>query len=137
VTQLDQMTQQNAALVEQSSAAAESLRDQAHQLADVVSVFKVSGAAGLSLASSASCFARGVNLVSEPQKTNSCQRQYRKAVECPKKLKVCRALPQAQRPQPTATPRLETSCLDRQRRASTQASVGSFIQSGETDSGQR
>ncbi len=52
VTQLDQMTQQNAALVEQSSAAAESLRDQAHQLADVVSVFKVSDSAGLSRTSS-------------------------------------------------------------------------------------
>jgi hypothetical protein len=34
------MTQQNAALVEQSAAAAESLRDQAHQLARAVAVFK-------------------------------------------------------------------------------------------------
>ena len=33
VTQLDQMTQQNAALVEQSAAAAESLKDQAQRLA--------------------------------------------------------------------------------------------------------
>ncbi|MGE5865060.1 MAG: methyl-accepting chemotaxis protein [Rhizobacter sp.] len=41
VTQLDQMTQQNAALVEESAAAAESLKDQAHRLADVVSVFKL------------------------------------------------------------------------------------------------
>jgi len=47
VSHLDQMTQQNAALVEQSSAAAESLRDQAHQLADVVGVFKVSGDTGM------------------------------------------------------------------------------------------
>jgi methyl-accepting chemotaxis protein len=53
VTKLDQMTQQNAALVEQSSAAAESLRDQAHQLADVVSVFKVNGVVGQSRPSSA------------------------------------------------------------------------------------
>ena len=37
---LDQMTQQNAALVEQSAAAAESLRDQADQLARAVAVFK-------------------------------------------------------------------------------------------------
>jgi len=36
VTQLDQMTQQNAALVEQSAAAAESLKDQAHRLSAVV-----------------------------------------------------------------------------------------------------
>ena len=41
VTQLDQMTQQNAALVEESAAAAESLKDQAQRLADVVSVFKL------------------------------------------------------------------------------------------------
>jgi methyl-accepting chemotaxis protein len=38
---LDQMTQQNAALVEESAAAAESLRDQAAQLAHAVAVFKV------------------------------------------------------------------------------------------------
>ncbi len=41
VTHLDQMTQQNAALVEQSAAAAESLREQAGRLAEVVAVFKV------------------------------------------------------------------------------------------------
>jgi methyl-accepting chemotaxis protein len=41
VTQLDQMTQQNAALVEQSAAAAESLKEQAARLAQVVSVFKL------------------------------------------------------------------------------------------------
>ncbi|HEY0818026.1 MAG TPA: methyl-accepting chemotaxis protein [Rhizobacter sp.] len=41
VTQLDQMTQQNAALVEESAAAAESLREQAHRLAEVVAVFRV------------------------------------------------------------------------------------------------
>jgi len=40
---LDQMTQQNAALVEESAAAAESLREQASQLAQAVSVFKISG----------------------------------------------------------------------------------------------
>ena len=42
---LDQMTQQNAALVEESAAAAESLREQASQLAQAVSVFKISAAA--------------------------------------------------------------------------------------------
>ncbi|MBH9576794.1 methyl-accepting chemotaxis protein [Inhella proteolytica] len=40
VGQLDQMTQQNAALVEQSSAAAESLRGRATRLAEAVGVFK-------------------------------------------------------------------------------------------------
>ena len=38
---LDQMTLQNAALVEQSAAAAESLREQADRMSQVVSVFKV------------------------------------------------------------------------------------------------
>jgi methyl-accepting chemotaxis protein len=42
VGQLDQMTQQNAALVEQSAAAAESMRDQARRLAEVVGTFKLS-----------------------------------------------------------------------------------------------
>ena len=45
VGNLDQMTQQNAALVEESTAAAQSLREQAEQLAQAVSQFKVSGAA--------------------------------------------------------------------------------------------
>ena len=40
VTQLDQTTQQNAALVEETSAAAESLRQQAQQLTQAVSAFK-------------------------------------------------------------------------------------------------
>jgi methyl-accepting chemotaxis protein len=43
VTQLDQMTQQNAALVEQSAAAAESLKDQAMRLAQVVATFRLAG----------------------------------------------------------------------------------------------
>ena len=42
---LDQMTQQNAALVEQSSATSDGLRDQAQRLKDIVAVFKIDGAA--------------------------------------------------------------------------------------------
>jgi methyl-accepting chemotaxis protein len=38
---MDQVTQQNAALVEQSAAAADSLRQQAAQLVNAVSVFNV------------------------------------------------------------------------------------------------
>ncbi|HSV53510.1 MAG TPA: methyl-accepting chemotaxis protein, partial [Burkholderiaceae bacterium] len=41
VAQLDQMTQQNSALVEQSAAAADSLKDQAVRLAEAVQVFKL------------------------------------------------------------------------------------------------
>ncbi|HRH29228.1 MAG TPA: methyl-accepting chemotaxis protein [Aquabacterium sp.] len=43
VNELDQMTQQNAALVEESAAAAESLKDQATRLAQAVSSFKLGG----------------------------------------------------------------------------------------------
>ncbi|WP_287918960.1 methyl-accepting chemotaxis protein [Comamonas sp.] len=41
ISNLDQMTQQNAALVEESSAAATSMHDQAQRLAEVVAVFNV------------------------------------------------------------------------------------------------
>jgi aerotaxis receptor len=41
VAQLDEMTQQNAAMVEQSSAAANSMSDQAQRLVDAVKVFSV------------------------------------------------------------------------------------------------
>jgi methyl-accepting chemotaxis protein len=41
VTQLDQMTQQNSALVEESAAAAESLKDQAVRLSQAVGAFRL------------------------------------------------------------------------------------------------
>ena len=41
ISQLDQMTQQNAALVEQSAAAASSMKDQAQRLAQLVAAFKL------------------------------------------------------------------------------------------------
>ena len=43
ITQMDHTTQQNAALVEESAAAADSLRSQAAQLVDAVAVFRVNG----------------------------------------------------------------------------------------------
>ena len=47
IGQMDAVTQQNAALVEESAAAAESMQHQAHKLAQVVSVFKLNaGQAG-------------------------------------------------------------------------------------------
>ncbi len=49
VVQLDQMTQQNAALVEQSAAAAESLKVQAKNLSQVVSAFTLRDASPLEL----------------------------------------------------------------------------------------
>ncbi len=50
VNQLDQMTQQNAALVEESTAAAESLKEQARLLAEAVSTFKLGEASDTRLA---------------------------------------------------------------------------------------
>ncbi len=47
VTSMDEVTQQNAALVEEAAAAAESLLEQANQLSDVVGVFKVDGASNV------------------------------------------------------------------------------------------
>jgi methyl-accepting chemotaxis protein len=46
VTQMDEVTQQNAALVEQAAAAAASLQDQAGRLRDTVSAFRLSGTDG-------------------------------------------------------------------------------------------
>jgi len=41
ITQMDEVTQQNAALVEEAAAAAQSMQEQANKLSDVVSVFKL------------------------------------------------------------------------------------------------
>jgi methyl-accepting chemotaxis protein len=46
ITQMDETTQQNAALVEEAAAAAESLQDQAASLSQAVAVFKTSGGGG-------------------------------------------------------------------------------------------
>jgi len=54
VTSMDEVTQQNAALVEEAAAAAESLVDQANQLAEAVSVFKLDGGSTAFSASKAS-----------------------------------------------------------------------------------
>ncbi|MGN6388294.1 MAG: methyl-accepting chemotaxis protein, partial [Burkholderiaceae bacterium] len=46
IGQMDQVTQQNAALVEEASAAAESMQEQAGKLAQVVAVFRLQGGQG-------------------------------------------------------------------------------------------
>ncbi len=46
VTELDQITHQNSAMVEQSAAATQSLREQAHRLAQVVATFQIGPADG-------------------------------------------------------------------------------------------
>jgi len=60
VVELDQMTQQNAALVEQSAAAAASLREQAQRLSQLVEKFKLqAGPAGMQLATARAPMPRG------------------------------------------------------------------------------
>ncbi|WP_244848652.1 methyl-accepting chemotaxis protein [Caballeronia sp. SL2Y3] len=51
VTQMDEVTQQNAALVEEAAAAAQSLEDQAARLRQAVAVFQVTEGAGLAASS--------------------------------------------------------------------------------------
>ncbi|MGC4023693.1 MAG: hypothetical protein QM744_00020 [Mesorhizobium sp.] len=64
VTQMDQATQQNAALVEEIAAAAESLSTQAQQLVQAVAVFKVTGGeARLQAASDTRALRAGTGLV--------------------------------------------------------------------------
>jgi methyl-accepting chemotaxis protein len=46
VANLDEMTQQNAALVEQSAAAAQSMREQAQVLTTLVAMFKLTDSSG-------------------------------------------------------------------------------------------
>jgi len=58
VVQMDQVTQQNAALVEEAAAAAASMQDQARSLAEAVSVFKLAAAAGPRTASAAGALKR-------------------------------------------------------------------------------
>jgi methyl-accepting chemotaxis protein len=58
IAQMDQVTQQNAALVEEAAAAAESLMDQAADLSQVVSVFQIDGMHVAALATPAIAAAR-------------------------------------------------------------------------------
>jgi methyl-accepting chemotaxis protein len=72
ITQMDQVTQQNAALVEQAAAAAESMQEQSAKLADVVSVFKLDA----SYAAAPAAAARGkprapVRAAALPRKTTA------------------------------------------------------------------
>ncbi|CAB5682468.1 Serine chemoreceptor protein [Delftia tsuruhatensis] len=74
VSQLDQMTQQNAALVEESSAAALAMQEQARRLAGVVAVFKL-GQEGSALAPArASAPARRPAAAAVPARTAPARR---------------------------------------------------------------
>ncbi|AYM78058.1 HAMP domain-containing protein [Janthinobacterium agaricidamnosum] len=61
ISQMDGVTQQNAALVEQAAAAADALQQQAASLADAVSIFKLHGTPGVA-ASAGAAMARKLSL---------------------------------------------------------------------------
>jgi methyl-accepting chemotaxis protein len=81
VTSMDEVTQQNAALVEEAAAAAESLVEQAESLIDVVSAFKLSGGNPVS---------NNRRTVNSPMRASSqpAVRQAPKAVAKPSMVKV-------------------------------------------------
>jgi methyl-accepting chemotaxis protein len=65
ITQMDQVTQQNAALVEESAAAAASLKEQAGKLAEAVSVFKLAQGEARSVIAGAQSSARATPMASK------------------------------------------------------------------------
>jgi methyl-accepting chemotaxis protein len=65
ITQMDQVTQQNAALVEESAAAAASLKEQAGKLAEAVSVFKLAQGEARSVIAGAQSSARATRMASK------------------------------------------------------------------------
>ncbi len=109
VTRLDQMTQQNAALVEESAAAAESLKDQAHRMTTVVANYRVDGSgaesAGFAVAKGASAHRAPA---ATPKTATSTFKATPKATPKPAAKTVARpAAPAAKRaaaPAPTPTP---------------------------------
>ncbi|WP_411881079.1 methyl-accepting chemotaxis protein [Polaromonas sp. YR568] len=82
ITQMDQVTQQNAALVEEAAAAASSLQEQAGNLLQVVSVFKLDGGRALHAAPQ-----RAASVV-RPAATPRQPPQARKAIAAPKRKLV-------------------------------------------------
>ncbi|RZI39805.1 hypothetical protein EGT07_27015, partial [Herbaspirillum sp. HC18] len=67
IAQMDEITQQNAALVEQAAASAESMQEQSAKLSEAVAVFKL-GAAGQQAALSNAAVARPVTKQAIAQK---------------------------------------------------------------------
>ncbi|MRW89086.1 HAMP domain-containing protein [Duganella sp. FT80W] len=82
ITQMDQVTQQNAALVEEAAAAAESMQEQSAKLADVVSVFKLDAA----LSAPALTHKAPVRAKALPRKVPAVAAPAKPAVKAPKKV---------------------------------------------------
>ncbi len=80
ITQMDQVTQQNAALVEQSAAAAASLKEQAESLAQAVSVFKLSHQHSQQAISNAQTSAKQATAAAAPAKVGGVRGALKRAV---------------------------------------------------------
>ncbi|HEY4069147.1 MAG TPA: methyl-accepting chemotaxis protein [Burkholderiaceae bacterium] len=100
VTQLDQMTQQNAALVEQSAAAAESLKEQAAALAHVVSTFRLGNTASVRPAA----FTAAVSTASKPTAAKPAGPKTGSAVKSSLAAKPRASAPRAAAPSRPASP---------------------------------
>jgi len=96
VTQMDQVTQQNAALVEEMAAAAGSLKSQAQELVQTVAVFKLGAGDGHKLSALPSARVRA-----HPPKTTNFKGADRRAVGVPKGA-AARAPSPASLPKPDA-----------------------------------
>jgi len=101
VGQLDHMTQQNAALVEQSAAAAESLREQAGKLAELVSSFKLKGGAARESAARSST-ASHVKPAAKPAQSPSSGPAPKAEVRAKAKPFTAQSLPSASSPSASA-----------------------------------
>ncbi|MGK5022639.1 methyl-accepting chemotaxis protein [Janthinobacterium lividum] len=93
ISEMDQVTQQNAALVEEASAAAEAMQDQASELAQVVSVFRLDANAATTDRFSMKAAQR-----STPAATASAAAAARKATAPALRLPVTRANSKAAKP---------------------------------------
>ncbi|MDF3035072.1 MAG: chemotaxis protein, partial [Paucimonas sp.] len=92
ISQMDEITQQNAALVEEAAAAAQSMQDQAQNLAQAVQVFKLTHGA---------VAAPGL---ASPRKPASLPRQVPQATKTMKRNKAVPPTPSSRRPAPAVKP---------------------------------
>jgi len=110
VNQLDQMTQQNAALVEESAAAAESLKDQATRLAQVVQVFCIASSAEQPVAATRSFPATRPSGSARPSPSAVAKPLSKPAAMALKRPAL--ATSSAPRPTPSASPKPVTASGD-------------------------
>ncbi|WP_332852069.1 methyl-accepting chemotaxis protein [Duganella sp. S19_KUP01_CR8] len=91
VTQMDQTTQQNSALVEETAAAAQTLRDQADKLEQVVSAFKINASAAAYAPPKRPVRAAAPVVATLPRAAAPRPKPAAQSAAAPKKLKVSAA----------------------------------------------